>query len=450
MHFELTKELLDEIKEAIDNRKNDFLKNTFGEMYAEDITTILNELSTEEAIYIFELLDQEKCARVLTHMNNEVRKEFLKNFNSAAIAHFFSELYSDDAADILNELPVKTREEVIALLDDKEFAAHINELLRYDEDCAGGLMVKEMIKANVNWTAGECIDEIRRQAEDVERIYSIYVVDNANHLLGRVSLKKIIISDPAEKISNIYQSEILSVETYKDASDVVSLMQKYDLEAIPVVNIEDKLVGRITIDDALDYYKEQTEADMQAMTGISGDIAGREDQLWRLSSARLPWLIIGVVGGMMGANIIGIFEENLVMIPAMAFFIPLITATAGNVGVQSSSIVVQSLASNVISESLPKRLFKTIMVGIINGIIICIIVFLLIFFMRESLQLSLIVSASLFFVVLLASIMGTFTPLILEKLNVNPALASGPFITTANDLIGLGVYFAIATLLLNA
>ena len=310
-------------------------------------------------------------------------------------------------------------------------------------------MAKELISANINWTVIQAIDEIRRQAEKVEKIYSLYVVDNQERLLGRVSLKRIILSNDETLISDIYEQGIISLKTYQDEEEVAEIMQKYDLAAVPVINERGKLMGRITIDDAVDVITEQAEEERQIITGISEDIE-EDDNILRLTRARLPWLIIGMAGGLMGARFIGFFEKDLALIPAMAFFIPLITATGGNVGIQSSSIVLQSLANkSMIGVNYFQRLWKVFIVAIINGLVISGIVFGFTIILGQTINLASIVAFSLFFVVLLASFMGTITPLILDKVGINPALAAGPFITTANDLLGLAVYFSTAHVLYN-
>jgi magnesium transporter len=449
VQFELTEEYLEGIKSAIDKEDNEFLKQSFDELYSEDIIPIFHEISNAHRKYILNLLDVETVSRLISNLDEDTRHELFTLFTPKEIARFINELYSDDAADILNALPVKSREEIIAHIEDPEMAGNVNELLRYDDDCAGGLMAKELVKANINWNVKQTIEEIRRQAENVEKLYTIFVVDDNDTLLGRVSLKKIITSKDKTNISEIYEPDIVSVETFMDAHEVGELMQKYDLESVPVINVQSKLVGRITIDDAIDVIKEQAVEDMQAMAGISTPVE-EDDTVWKLSKARLPWLIIGMFGGLTGAAFMGLFEQNLILIPAMAFFIPLITATGGNVGVQSSSLIVQSLASaEGLEESNWKRLKRVLLVAIFNALIICIIVFLFILLIGHPAKLALVVSIALFFVVLLASVMGTITPLVLDKFGINPALASGPFITTANDLLGLAVYFGVASLLYN-
>ncbi|MCH8316967.1 MAG: magnesium transporter [Bacteroidetes bacterium] len=449
MKFKLTKEFITEVEEAIERNDADFVKRCFSRMHAADITSVLHELETNQSKYVLDLIDIEIGAEIISDLEEEPRKKFLKSFSSEEIAKYINFIDSDDAVDILNEQPVKTREEVIALTEDEEKAEHILNLLHYDEDCAGGLMAVELIKARADWTVLQCINEIRRQAKKVEKFYSVYVVDNNDRLVGRVSIKNILLDDDDTKIADLYKDEVISVETYRDANEVAAIMQKYDLEAIPVVNVQGKLLGRITIDDVIDVITEQAESERQLMSGISENVE-EDSSIWMLSRARLPWLIIGVVGGLLCAKIIGLFEKDLIVIPAMAFFIPLIIATGGNVGVQSSSLVVQSLASKTIMlDNLLQRLLKQLLVACINGIVISGLVFALNAYMVLDIKLALVVSTALFAVVILASFMGTITPIVLDKLNINPALASGPFITTVIDLLGLAVYFVLAHLLYN-
>jgi magnesium transporter len=449
IQFELSKEYLERLQEAIDNDDSSFIRSSLEGVKPADISSLLYEFDTEDSKFVLEALGRESSAAVINDLDPDFRERFLKHFTATDIATYVNFLDSDDAVDILNELPVKKREEVIGNLESEEKASHILDLLRYEEDCAGGLMAKELIKANVNWTVVQCIEEIRRQAENVTKIYSVYVINNQQKLLGRVSLKRIILSDDNTRIADIYDDDVIAVETYMHEEEVAEIMRKYDLEAVPVVNVQGKLVGRITIDDIIDVITEMADEERQLMSGISENVE-EDDSIWMLSRARLPWLIIGMVGGILGARFIGIFEEDIVLIPAMAFFIPLITATGGNVGIQSSSIVLQSLANrSVFEESIINRLLKVTAVAIINGIVLGLLVFGVNYLIGESKKLALVVSIALFCVVLLASFMGTITPLLLDKLKINPALASGPFITTANDLLGLGVYFTVAHVLYN-
>lgn len=442
--FELSKEFLERFREALEAKDDSFIMTSLDGVNPADVSELLDEFNGEESKYVIDLLDFQIGSEIIRDLDEDTRERFLEYFSSEEVAKYVDFLDSDDGADILNELPITKREEVIASLESDEKASNLLDLLRYDEDVAGGLMAKELIKANLNWTILRCIEEIRKQAENVQKIYSVYVVDNVGTLIGKVSLKRIILAEDDALVSDIYDEDIVSVETFASEEEVASLMQKYDLDAIPVVNVRNRLVGRITIDDIVDVITEQAEEERQIMSGITSDVE-EDDSVWMLSKARLPWLVIGMVGGLIGARFIGLFERDIALIPAMAFFIPLITATGGNVGIQSSSIVVQSLANpTAFEDSMLRKMIKVLFVAIVNGLILSLMVFGIIIFSTSDQSIAGTVSIALFSVVLLASFMGTITPLVLDKLGINPALASGPFITTANDLLGLGVYFAVA------
>ncbi len=448
MKFELTQEYLESLEAAIRDKQDAFITTTLQEANPADISSLLNEFDVAEAYYVIGLLDKEVGAEVVAELDRGIQEGLFKTYSSEEAASVVDLMDSDDAVDILNELPVLKREEIIALLKNEERADHIIDLLRYDDDTAGGLMAKELIKANVNWTVGKCIEEVRRQAENVQKMYSVYVVDNRDKLLGRVSLKKLIIANEEAKIAEIYNpKDLIAVETYMDEEDVAIVMEKYDLEAVPVINLQGKLVGRITIDDIVDVMRDMAEQERQLMSGISEDVE-EDDSVWVLSRARLPWLTIGMTGSLLGARFMGLFEGDIAQIPAMAFFIPLITATGGNVGIQSTSIILQSLASrSAFNDRYIKRFSKGFFVSLINGLVLASLVFGINMLLDEDVTLAVVVSFALLCVVLLASFTGTITPIILNKMGLNPAVASGPFITTANDLIGLCVYFGVAHVL---
>lgn len=446
--FELSNEFRERFELAVRESDSNWIRDVLDGVNPSDISSLLNEFNAEDSKYVIDLLESEVRARIINDLDEDIRERFLKEFNTEEITEVVNHLDSDDAVDILNELPVKNREEVIAGIENPEKEEHILDLLRYEEDVAGGLMAKELIKANMNWTVVQTIEEIRRQAENVSKLYSVYVVDNQERLVGRVSLKRIILANDTTKIADIFDNEVMAVETYMSEEEVAAFMRKYDLEAVPVINVQGKLLGRITIDDIVDVITELAEEERQLMAGISADVE-EDDSVWRLSKARLPWLLIGILGGILSARFMGLFEKDLLQVTAIAFFIPLIQATGGNVGIQSSSIVVQSLANpSAFSDSLIKRLFKVFLVAILNGLVLALIVYGIDILFSPDNVLSAVVAIALFGVVLVASLMGTVTPLILDKFGFNPALASGPFITTTNDLLGLGIYFYTIHLLL--
>jgi len=447
IQFESTKEYLKLLEEAVEQKNHAFIESSLDGVNPADISEVLSEFEADEAKYIIDILPVDTRARIISDLDEDIRTRFLKSFNSSEVAALLNYVDSDDAADIIADLDVKTREEIIAEITNEEKAANIVELLRYEEDCAGGLMAKELIKANYNWTVQHCIEEIRRKAEIVQKVYSVYVVDDTGKLKGRVALKKILLSDDNTNISEIYEEEVISVITYFSKEEVASVMRKYDLESVPVVNVQGRLLGRITIDDIVDVITEQQEEERQLMAGISEDVE-EDDSIWVLSRARLPWLVIGLVGELLGARVIGTFESDIIQITAIAFFIPLITATGGNVGIQSSTLVVQSLANpSSFAQSIMKKMFKTVLVALVNGVLLGLLVSGLVWLINHDMQLAFVVSVALFSVVILASIFGTLVPLIMDRLKINPALASGPFITTCNDILGLLVYFTVAHLM---
>lgn len=440
LEFELTKEFRDRFQQALDERDEQFIRKILEDVQAADITSLLHEFNTEESKYVMDLLSLEIQSEIIRDLDSDTRKTFLKIYQPQTIAVFLNQLASDDAADILNELPVKEREEVLSALD-TELKVQVTELLRYEPNVAGGLMAKELIKAQFDWTVVQCVEEIRKQAENVSKFYAVYVVDATDKLLGKVALQDLIISDARKRVADIYEQDIVSVETYLEDWEVAEIMKKYDLESVPVVNVGGQLVGRITIDDVVDVITEQAEEERQIMSGISEDVE-EDDSVWRNTRARLPWLLIGIFGGLMNAKFMGLFEAELARVTAIAFFTPLIQATGGNVGIQSSSLIVQSLANpDFVDEGLWKRLIKVLFVAILNGVFLSVLVFGANVLLFGEYKLSSIVSLALFSVVLFASFIGTITPLFLNRFGFNPALASGPFITTINDLLGLTVYF---------
>jgi magnesium transporter len=445
----LSREYLLLVQEAFEHSNTAIIQEQVQELHYADIAALVYELEDEQADFLLRSLDTEIASEVISELEEEVRKHFLKNLPYEKLAEYIDLMDSDDAVDILKEQPIQIREQVIATLKDRDKAKDIIYLLPYDEDTAGGLMAKELIKANINWTVKQCIEEIRRQAEKVEKIYSIYVVDNNGILKGRVSLKKIILSADDTLIADIYEDEeLIFVETYKEQEEVVTLMRKYDLESIPVVNVQGKLLGRITIDDVVDVMQEHAEAERQAMSGLSSNVE-EDDTIWTSVKARLPWLVVGMVGGMLAASVTNMLGQPVILlVSVLANFTTLIAGTGGNVGVQSSSIILQSLANKSVFElGTLERLFKVLIIAVLNGLILSAFVLGVCLLFGYDAKVAFVVAIALFSVILLASLMGTITPLVLDRFGINPALAAGPFITTANDLIGLTVYFLIARLI---
>ncbi len=444
MNFELTKEFLDELRERIENKDESGAYKMIEDLHPADIADIYDELNIEEARFLHIMLDGEKAADVLIELEEDDRRRFLEVLPGDVIAkQFIDKLDSDDAADVLGELSEDKREEVLSSVENMKQAGDIADLLSYDENSAGGLMAKELISVNENWNITTCLKELRKQAEDIEAIYYVYVIDDNSKLKGTLSLKKLLLSPSTASIKDILNTDVISVKTDTDSEEVANIMDKYDLVALPVVDSLGRLVGRITIDDVVDVIREEAGRDYQMVSGITEKVEA-SDNAFELTRARIPWLFIGLLGGIFGAIVIGFYENDLHIYPEMAFFIPLIAAMGGNVGVQSSSIIVQSLAYDSLGvESIGKKLLKELGVASINGIILSSVIFLYNFFFTDSFALTITVSTALFAVIIFASIFGTFIPLLMNKFKIDPALATGPFITTVNDIMGLFIYLMI-------
>ena len=446
--FQLTENFIQEIIDLINNNNDKKLSKSFVEIHHADIAEILEELDFRNAIYIIKLLDSEKTSDVLMELDDDYREKILKNLSAKEIAEEVQELDTDDATDIISELPEDRQKKVISKIEDQEHKADIKELLKYDDDSAGGLMAKELVKVNENWSVTRCVKEMRLQASEVTRVHSVYVVDNNDKLLGRLSLKDLLVATPKSNIKSIYISKVDFVNVNDSGEHIASIMQKYDLGAIPVVDDNHVLLGRITIDDIVDLIKEEAEKDYQLAAGITQDV-DVDDSIYKLSWARLPWLFLGLLGGIGAAALMGGFEEALDKYPILFYFTPLIAAMAGNVGVQSSAIIVQGLANDEIKDSVNNRLFKETILSVLNGIILAAILFIFIFYWRDNIEVALAISISLVAVIIVAGIVGTFTPLFLNKRGIDPAIATGPFITTSNDIFGILIYFMIAKIILQ-
>ncbi|MEJ6792038.1 MAG: magnesium transporter [Lacinutrix sp.] len=446
--FTISDELIDKVEHLVDSKNNEGVLELLNEYHHADIAEILGDLTTEQSTFIIKLLDSDITSEILMEMDEDDREKVLATLSTKEIAEEIEELDTDDAADMIAELPEERQEAVIAQIEDQEHKAEIQELLTYDEDTAGGLMAKELVRVKENWTVTECVKEMRAQAENVTRVHSIYVVDGEEKLIGRLSLKDLLIASPRAHISTVYIPKVDYVDVNEDAEEVAKIMQKYDLEAIPVVDENKVLLGRITIDDIVDVIREEAEKDYQLAAGITQDVEA-DDSILQLTRARLPWLFLGLIGGI-GAflimeGFIDIFKEYTVLF----FFTPLIAAMAGNVGVQSSAIIVQGLANDDVKGSINSRLIKEMLLAALNGFILAIFLFLFVWITKGELVTALAISVSLVAVIIIAGLIGTFVPLFLDKKGIDPAIATGPFITTSNDIFGILIYFWIAKLIIG-
>ena len=449
MEFKVSKELIQELEQLIQNKNDQQLEVLLNDLHHADVAEILDELDFDEATYIFKVLDSEKTAEILLELEDDLREKILSRLSPKEIAEELDELDTNDAADIIAELSQSKKQEVISELQDVEHAKDIVDLLRYDEDTAGGIMHKELVKVNENWNVFTCIKQMRIQAENISRVHSIYVVDDEDRLLGRLSLKDLLTTSSKTPISEVYIKKLNWVNVDTEDVEVARIMQKYDLEAIPVTDEMGRLVGRITIDDIVDVIKDEATEDYQLAAGISQDVEA-DDSILQLTKARLPWLVLALLGGFVSVKVLGLFGGAMTNHGNLFFFTPLIAAMAGNVGVQSSAIIVQGLANDTLSGSLFNRLIKEVSLSLLNGIILASILFLgSHFLLNVEFIIGIIVTIALISVIIIASLIGTFVPILLDKFGIDPALATGPFITTSNDICGILIYFTIARLILG-
>ncbi|MGC1514637.1 MAG: magnesium transporter [Maribacter sp.] len=446
--FKLTDELVTEIEQLIEAKDDAQLNALFSDVHYADIAEIINELNDDEATYLIKLLDTDKTSDILTELDEDVREAILANMSSKEIASELEELDTDDAADIIGELPKEQVQDVISKIEDREHAKDIVDLLRYAENSAGGLMAKELVKVNENWNVLTCVKEMRAQAENVTRVHSIYVVDDEDKLKGRLSLKDLLTTSTKTHIKDVFIPNVDYVNVNEDPEEVARIMSKYDLEAIPVVDEIGRLVGRITIDDIIDVIKEEAERDYQMAAGISQGVEA-DAGILELTKARLPWLILGLFGGAGAAVIMGGFEEMFREYTVLFLFTPLIAAMAGNVGVQSSAIIVQGLANDDIRGSIGSRLVKEMLLALLNGFILACLLLIFTWVWKGDFLTSVAISVSLVAVIVVAGFVGTFVPLFLHKRGIDPAIATGPFITTSNDIFGILIFFLIAKLILG-
>lgn len=449
MAFKITASFLEKLIGLINENQDSKIKKLFSEIHYADVAEILEEVSFDEAIYIIKLLDSEKTSEILTELDDDIREIILENLSAKEIAEEVEEMDSDDAADIIGELSEERQERVISALEDDELVADIKELLSYEENSAGALMAKELVKVYETWTVAGCLRRIRAQAKEVTKVHSIYVVDREEKLIGRLSLKDLIVAKNEQKISEIYIDKVDVVNVNEEEEEVAKIMAKYDLEAIPVVDNRNVLLGRITIDDIVDVLKEEADKDYQLAAGLIQDVDS-DDSILELTRARLPWLFLGLIGGIGAFLIMEGFEDAFKGGAfVLFFFTPLIAAMAGNVGVQSSAIIVQGLANDDVKGSINSRLLKEMLLAALNGVILALFLFVFVWITKGDLQTALAISVSLVVVIIVAGLIGTFVPLFLNKRGIDPAIATGPFITTSNDIFGILIYFMIAKFILG-
>ena len=448
--FKVNDELIDNIKRLITISDKEKLVKDLNDLHYADLAEIFELLEVKQVIFLVKIFDKERIADALAEIDEDLREVILENLSTKEIAEKIQELDTDDATDVISELSEDIQESVLSQIKDSELTDDIKELLKYKEDTAGGLMAKELVKVSEDLSISKCLDEIRKQAKNVSRVHSIYVVDSKNKLKGRLSLKDVVTAKSGSKVKDIYIPKVDYVTAEQEGEEVAKIMSKYDLEAIPVTNKRKTLLGRITIDDIVDLIKDEAEKDYQLAAGISSEVEAN-DSIFQLSKARLPWLFLGLLGGLGSVFILKDFEQimNQPDLRNLFFYTPLIAAMAGNVGVQSSAIIVQGLANDLVKGSLLSRLLKEVGLSLINGLVLAIILVIFGQIVNQDLFMSLTIAGSMMGVIIIAALVGTFVPIILDKQGIDPAIATGPFITTANDIFGIFLFFYIAKISLG-
>lgn len=448
---EFTPEDIEIIEQLIDTEQRQEVLRELEGMHPADIAELFQHLNLKQAEWVFELIpNREEKADILMELDEEERKKLMEGMDPEQIGHYIDLLDTDDAVDLIQELDEEDREEVIQNIGDVEQAGDIVDLLQYDEDTAGGLMGTELISVNENLSMPDCLKEMRRQAEDLDDIYYVYVVDDDNRLKGVLPLKKMITHPSVSKIKHVMEDNPVAVKVDMPIDEVAIDFEKYDLVAMPVVDSIGRLMGQITVDDVMDQVREQQERDYQLASGIASDVDA-DDSVLAQTKARLPWLLIGIAGGLLSSLILSGFEAQLAAVTALAYFIPLIGGTGGNVGVQASAIVVQGLANGRLDlKEFWQQLWKELRISLLTGVVISLAVFVYTLFTEPgSYGLTLAVATSLFCIVVFSTVFGALVPLTLEKLKVNPALATGPFIQITNDVVGLLIYVGMAAWMLS-
>lgn len=459
MAFNLSETNLERIQDHVLQKREEALRNEMGEMHPADIAEVLDRLDIEDARYLHSLLDGEIAAEVITELPEDRREALLEDFSAKEIAEeVIEQLDSDDAADVIAELPEDVQQEVLANIDDSALKTELTELLTYDENSAGGLMAKELVKVNVGASLLDCVRELREHADDIEHVYVINVIDDHGKFVGTIPIKNLVTMSLRTPVKDVYDPDAMVVRADMDKEEVSRIMAKYDLPVVPVVDDRGRLIGRITIDDVVDVMREEETEDMQKMGGMEAlEYSYSNSSLWEMVKARAGWLVILLIGEGFTATAMGFFEDEIAKAVVLALFVPMIISSGGNTGSQASSLICRALAVGDVTTKEWWRIVKReTSVGITLGIVLGIVGFLRVALYAQFTDLygphwvmiGLAIGLSLTGVVLWGNLIGSSFPLVLKRIGMDPAVSSAPFVATVVDITGLVIYFTIASLLL--
>ncbi|SDJ86693.1 magnesium transporter [Sediminibacillus albus] len=438
----------EKIQDALFNEQIDQFRAEFLELHPYDQAKIFETQSEKVRMQIYSYLSSEEIADVMENIDIDDIEPFFSEMTPPFAANVLAEMSTDDAVDILNELDKNKVASFLTIMD-KEAAGEIKELLHYEEKTAGSIMTTEFVVLNANLTIKEAMRHLRKEAPEAETIYYTYVIDNQKRLVGVLSLRDLIIAEGDWLVSEVMSDRVVSVPVGEDQEEIAQMMRDYDFLALPVVDFQNHLLGIITVDDIMDVMEEEASDDYSKLAGIS-DVDGPDDSAFTSAKKRLPWLIILLFLGMLTASLIGRFEDTLDQVAILAIFIPLIAGMAGNTGTQALAVAVRGIATGEFEKQGKwKMIGREAGTGLITGTCCGVLITLIVYFWQGDIFLGLLVGISIMATLIVATIAGSLIPILMHRLKVDPAVASGPFITTINDIISILIYFGMATAFMN-
>ena len=440
----------DEITKLLEEKKYNVLKEKLKEINSADIPPLLEELDKESVVKLFRILPKEQAGDAFSYMEPYMKEKLIQDLTDAELKGILNELFMDDTVDLIEEMPSNVVKKILKVVNAKDRKI-INELLQYPEDSAGSIMTTEFIDLKETMTVEQALQRIRDIGIDSETIYNCYVLNRNRVLLGMINIKEILISKKDQIIKELMTTNVISVNTLEDQEDVAKLFDKYDMYALPVVDTENRLVGIITVDDAINVLQDETAEDFEKMAAMSPNEKGYfETSVFKHAKNRIVWLLVLMLSSAITGGIITNYEEAFAAVPLLVAFIPMIMGTGGNCGSQSSTLIIRGLATDEIElKDLFKALWKEFRVSIIVGVVLAIVNGIRIMIQYNDLQLAIVIGLTLIATVALSKALGCLLPMFAKKLKLDPAIMATPLITTLVDIFSILVYFQIATAIMH-